>query len=117
MVSRAKYICRIYEKKYGVVGRIAKRYIMAGYSVEFMHPTRYGSIHIVARGDGQKIAIEVFDKSSTVSMETVSRLLEKSKLIGAKPILILYSNGPRIDNEVYRYCIENGIKIRRIKVG
>ncbi|MEM1678394.1 MAG: hypothetical protein QXJ95_05540 [Ignisphaera sp.] len=115
MAGRVKYMCRIFEKRYGIVGHVAKRYIMAGYSVEFMHPTRYGPIHIVARKGGQKIAIEIFDRPSIVPMDTVSKLLEKARRIGARPVLALYSDGPRMDSEVYRYCTENGIRIRRIR--
>lgn len=95
---------------------MARGYVMAGYSVEFMHPTRYGPIHIVARGNGQRLAVEVFDKPLNVSIDVVRNLLEKSKLIGAKPILVLYSKGSKVAEEVRRYCAENGIKIRRIRI-
>lgn len=113
--NRARYLSNLYKRKYGAIGKVASKYIEAGYSVEFMHPTRYGAIHIVARGNNQIFAIEVFDKPSTISIDVVNSLLEKSKLIKAKPILAIYSNGPRLTDDVYRFCVENGIKIKRIK--
>ncbi|MCS7111285.1 MAG: hypothetical protein RMI45_00950 [Ignisphaera sp.] len=115
MAGRMLYLCKIFERRYGVIGRVARRYLMAGYSVEFMHPTRYGSIHIIARRGSEKIAVEVFEKPSSVTMDTATRLLEKSRLVGAKPLLVLYSSGPRMDSTMRNYCAENGIRIRRIR--
>jgi hypothetical protein len=113
--NRARYLSNLYKRKYGAIGEVASKYIEAGYSVEFMYPTRYGAIHIVARGNNQVFAIEVFDKPSTISIDVVNSLLEKSKLIKAKPILAIYSNDPRLTDDVYRFCVENGIKIKRVK--
>jgi len=113
--ARATYLQKIYREKYGPIGVVAGRYLGAGYSVEIMHPTRYGPIHIIARGNNTIMAIEVIDKPTKVTIDDVQRLINKAKLVKAKPILVLYSDGPTISDDVYRFCKENGVKIRRIR--
>ncbi len=115
--SRAIYLQKRYKERYGSIGVVAGRYLEAGYSVEIMHPTRYGPIHIIARGNNRIMAIEVIDKHEKVSIDDVQRLINKSKLVNAKPILILYSDGPTISDDVYTFCRENGVKVRRMRVG
>jgi hypothetical protein len=56
VTARQRYMIRRLGRVYGIVGRVAGRYVAAGYSVELNHPTRYGPIHIVARGNGQVLA-------------------------------------------------------------
>jgi hypothetical protein len=113
--AKARYLQKVFEEKYGVIGKVAGKYLEAGYSIEFMHPTRYGKVHILARKEGKILAIEVIDKSGNVDENVVKTFLEKAKLLKAKPILVLYSDGPKITENLYKFCIDNGIKIRRIK--
>lgn len=116
--ARIRHLQKILIEKYGVIGRVASRYLGAGYSLELMHPTRYGPIHIIARGGGGQIfAIEVISKPDDTNLETVKSFLEKAKLVRAKPILVLYSDGIKLPEEVYKFCIENGIKVKRVKPG
>ncbi len=114
--ARIAYLQKVYREKYGPIGVVASRYLGAGYSVEIMHPTRYGPIHIIARGNNTIMAIEVIDKPIKVTIDDIQRLSNKAKLINAKPILILYSDGPIISDDVYSFCRENGVRIRRIRV-
>jgi len=41
--------------------------------------------------------------------------LGSAKLVRAKPILVLYGNGPKLSDELFRFCKERGVKIRRIR--
>jgi len=113
--SKTRYIQRVLEKKYGVLGKVAGRYLEAGFSVEMYHPTRYGPIHFIARGGGMKLAVEVVEKPGFVDVDVVKRLLEKAKLVSARPVLVLYSSKSRFSDDVYRFCKENNIKVRRVK--
>lgn len=113
--SKIKHLQKIYEEKYGVMGKVASRYLNAGYSVTFNHPTRYGLIPVVVYGKGLRIAIEVIEKSGYIDINIVKNLIEKAKLLKAKPMLILCSDGPRLSDEIRKLCKDNGVKIRRIK--
>jgi len=114
--ARATYLQKIYRERYGSIGVVASRYLGAGYSVEIMHPTRYGPIHIIVRGNNTIMAIEVIDKPVKITIDNVQRLINKAKLVKAKPILILYSDGPTISDDVYSFCRENGVRVRRIRI-
>lgn len=110
--SRA-FIAKLLEKKYGVLGIVASRYVKAGYSVEINHPTRYGPIPIVARKGGSMLAIEVLHNSSDATLDRIKLLREKAALIKAKPVLVIYSTArARLHEEVVNYCRESGVKIK-----
>ncbi len=113
VTARRKYLVRRVAKLYGIVGKVAGRYVVAGYSVEFNHPTRYSSVHVVARGNGQVLTVEVVHERGRLTVDTARNLLEKAKLIKARPILAVYGLGwSDIPEELKRFCEENGIKLR-----
>ncbi|MEM3926817.1 MAG: hypothetical protein QXU13_04465 [Desulfurococcaceae archaeon] len=112
---RLAYLAKILEDRYGVIGKVASRYVKAGYSVELNHPTRHGAIEILARGNkGEVLAIEVVDSKKDLSISSVEKFLEKSKLIRAKPILVIYG-GVELPEDVYKFCKEKGVRIRRFR--
>jgi len=118
VTARARYLIERLEQKFGAVGRVAGRYIAAGFSVELMHPTRYGPIHIIARGGkGKILAVEVVEQVNKVTVDQVKTFLEKAKLIKAKPILAIYSNDFKLPDDIYKFCKENGIKIKVVRPG
>jgi hypothetical protein len=116
VTAKARFLIRKFEEKYGIIGKVAGRYVAAGLSVEFMHPTRYGPIQIVVRGGGGKVfAVEVTENPAKLSLDSIKVFIEKAKLIKAKPILVLYSSNAKLSDELYRFCTENGVKVRVIK--
>ena len=115
--AKQVYLAKKLEEKYGAIGSVAGRYLEAGLSIEINHPTRYGPIHIVARGGKSIYAIEVVDKPEKLSLDVVRNLVEKAKTIKAKPILVLYSNAVSISDEIYKFCIDNGVKIKLFRSG
>jgi hypothetical protein len=115
VTAKARFLIRKFEEKYGIIGKVAGRYVAAGLSVEFMHPTRYGPIQIVVRGGGKVFAVEVTENTAKLSLDSIKVFIEKAKLIKAKPILVLYSSNAKLSDELYRFCIENGVKVRVIK--
>jgi hypothetical protein len=115
VTAKARFLIRKFEEKYGIIGKVAGRYVAAGLSVEFMHPTRYGPIQIVVRGGGKVFAVEVIENPAKLSLDSIKVFIEKAKLIKAKPILVLYSSNAKLPDELYKFCIENGVKVRVIK--
>ncbi len=114
-LARIRMLQRVLRDKYGIVGEVAARYLEAGARVRVMHPTRLGPIHVLVYKDGGRLAIEVFAESKPVPKEVVRNLVEKAKLVQAKPILVLYGDGPKLSDEVYSMCKELGVKIRRVR--
>jgi len=110
--ARARYVVRRL-KKYGIVGIVAGRYIEAGYSVELSHKTRLGNIDILVRSRGEVYAVEVLHRG-IYTVDQAKLLQEKAKLVGARPVLILYGRQPRLTAEALSYCSSNGIKVRRV---
>jgi len=55
---RQTRLARLLEEKYGIIGKVAGRYVTAGLHVAMMHPTRYGPIHFVAQGNGLNLAVD-----------------------------------------------------------
>ncbi len=101
--------------KFGPLGVVASRYLLAGLHVEVNHPTRYGPIHVVAIGNGQRIAVEVFSEPRDVPRDVVERIALKAKLIKSKPVLALYGDGPKLGEEVRKLCSDLGVKVKRVR--
>ena len=114
-LTRIRLLQRVLRQKYGIVGEVAARYLESGARVRVHHPTRHGDIHILVYKDGTKYAIEVFSDPRPVPKEVVEKLIEKSRIIHAKPILVLYGDGPKLSNEIYEFCKSQGVKVRRIR--
>jgi len=112
VTPRQAYLASKLVEKYGVIGRVASRYLTAGYSVRILHPTRYGPVHVVALKHGTTLAIDI--ATGSVSVEIAKNILEKSKLLRAKPILVIYGRSVVVPEDVKTFCDENGIKLRRI---
>lgn len=114
-LPRIRLLQRVFREKYGVVGEVASRYLEAGAHVRINHPTRFGPIHILVYKDGEKYVVEVFNEPREVPISVIENLVQKAKLVKAKPILVLYGNGPKLGDEAYSRCKELGVKIRRIR--
>lgn len=110
--ARQRYLTNRLVEKYGVIGRVASRYICAGYSVKLLHLTRHGPVHIVAKKHGSVLAIDVV--TGNPSINTAKNLLEKSKLLKAHPILVIYGGEFTVPREVLLFCEENGIRLKRV---
>ena len=112
--AKQRYLSRVLVKKHGIIGVVASRYVEAGYSVELFHSTRKGPVQILARKGGV-IAVEVFDKG-IVTLDAVKAFHEKTKVLRAKPVVVLYGSGVALSEEAKAYCNENGIKVKRLLV-
>lgn len=113
--SRQLKLARIYEEKHGVLGAVAARYVTAGRSVEFNHPTRHGPVHLLVRGCGETLVVEVHAGSSRVTSDVVQRLVEKAKLLRGRPVLVLYSKSAEPSPEALELCRVHGVKVKRVR--
>ncbi|NPA97659.1 MAG: hypothetical protein GXO32_08685 [Crenarchaeota archaeon] len=114
-LARIRMLQKVLRQKYGIMGEVAAKYLESGARVRIGHPTRHGEVHILVYKDGARYAIEVFSEPRTVPREVVENLLRKAKLLNAKPILVLYGDGPKLSEDVYQFCRDQGVKIRRMK--
>lgn len=113
--ARQVYLSRLFEKRKGIVGKVASRYLQAGFSIEFDHPTRYGPVQIIARRGGEKLVIEVYDRGK-VELDVIKLFHEKVKILKGKPVIVLYGAGVDLSEEAKNYCKDNNIRVKRIQV-
>ncbi len=103
------------EKRYGVEGKVAARYVEAGYSVTMLFDTSKGRISFVAKKAGEVIAADVVYGKIRVTSEIVEKLAEKAASINAKPVLILYGGGPELTEEALKAAKEKNVAVKRIR--
>ena len=115
-LARIRYLQSRLAEKYGEVGVVAGRYLEAGFHVRLMHPTRLGPVHIFAQRGSDRLVIEVVKDPGKVSPAILERVAKKAELLRSKPILVLYSDGPKLDDEARAKAEELGVKVRRIRV-
>ncbi len=114
-LARIVFMKRKLTRKFGVVGKVAGRYIEAGYSVHIGFPTPLGELDIVAKKGGTTLAITVINGSVTVDASKVEEAAKKARSINAKPVVVLYGSGPRLSDEAKKRAEEEGVVIRRVR--
>ena len=102
-------------EKYGVGGKVAAKYVAAGYSVKMEFPTAHGTVSFVAKKGSTVLAVDVVDGSRVVDEGVVRAIVEKAKSIRAKPVLVLYGSGPRLSEEAKKAAAELGVSVRRVR--
>ncbi len=114
-LARIVFLKKKLAEKYGVEGKVAGRYIEAGYSVRMKPRTRHGELSFLAYKGSQKLAVDIIYTKKEVSTEELENLRKKAELLKAKPILVLYGTAPRIKPELREKIEELGISIRRVR--
>ena len=114
-LARIVFTSRKLAEKYGVEGKVAGKYVEAGYSVRMRFETAAGTVSFVAKKESTILAVDVIDGTITVTAEHVKKLAEKAKSINAKPVLVLYGSGPRLTDEAKKTASELGVTIRRVR--
>ncbi len=114
-LARIVFMQKKLSKKFGVVGKVAGRYLEAGFSVHIGFETPEGRVDIVAKKEGQVLAIDVVDGAVKIEPETVEVVAKKARSINAKPVLVLYGAGPKLTDEAKAKAKELGVQLRRIR--
>ncbi len=113
--AREAFEAKKLAQKYGVIGKVAGRYVTAGYSVDVVTTDSTAPYHFTAVKKGEKLAVRVYEKSGRVPTSVVLELAEKAKSDGYKPILVLYGSGPKVTDEVVTVARDNNVVIRRVR--
>lgn len=110
---QAHVIKRLIERN-GILGKVAARYIEAGFRVRINPGIE--ALDMVAVKEGLKLGIKVL-----VCSKINNELLEKFKLScekhGFKPVIILYGSAPRLSKEDLDKLLEKGIVVKRVRAG
>ncbi len=114
-LARIVFMQKKLSRKFGVVGKVAGRYLEAGYSIHVGFDTPEGRVDIVAKKEGQVLAIDVVDGSVRVGPDTVEAVARKARSINAKPVLVLYGSGPKLTEEAKSRAKELGVSIKRVR--
>ncbi len=112
-LAEIRFLQKRLEEKYAEIGKVAGKYIEAGYTVNVKKiKTPKGVIDIVAK-KSETYAIDVYKKTGPVPVSIVEEITEKARTINAKPVLVLWGKGPKITQEVLKKAEELGVKIKR----
>ena len=103
------------EQKYGVEGKVAGRYVEAGFHVRMHVATKHGTVSFVAIKGKEKFAVDVVNGKKVLGKADLDSLKKKAESLSAKPVLVLYGSGPRLDDEAKNYAKENSIEVKRIR--
>lgn len=99
-------------KNNGVLGRVAARYIEAGFRVK-LDPGIEG-LDIVAVKEGVKLGVKVLTNPKLVE-GSVEKLKSSCEKHGFKPVLVLYGSVPKLNKEVLDKLVENGVIVKRVR--
>ncbi len=101
-------------KRFGIKGRVAARYVAAGYSVTVNPPLE--GVDFTASKHGVRYAGIIFWEKKSIGPE----IIEKAHAIGekyrVKPVIVLYGSGPKITAEALDKARELGVLVRRIRI-
>ena len=113
--AREMFDARMLASKYGPVGRVAAGYRTAGFQVKVLDKTGEEPVSFIAWKKGARFAVRVVIKSESVSANTVKALIEEAKKNDARPVLVLYGRGPKIEKDALEEAKSQGVKVRRFR--
>ena len=113
--AREAFEAKKLAQKYGVVGKVAGRYVTAGYKVDVVTTSEEAPYHFTAARRGEKLAVLVYSKTGKIPLKVVEGLAGKAKEEGLKPVLALYGAGPQVSEELLGKARELGVSIRRVR--
>ena len=105
---------KLLSRRHGIVGRVAALYVGAGLHVTLNHPTRHGPVHVVATGNHQRLAIDIYASPKPAGTAAVEAIARKASLLRAKPVLALY--GADIAPEALELAGKLGVKVKRVRL-
>ncbi len=114
-LARIVFLQKKLREKYGPRGYVAGLYLEAGYHVIVGFPTAKGEVDVRAVKGGESYAIDVLVEKRVYGPEVVASIAEKAKSINARPVLVLYGNGPRLSKEALEKARELGVRVRRVR--
>ena len=113
VTAREAFEAKKLEARYGVVGKVAARYRIAGYQVQVETTDSSASYNFVATKKGEKILVKVYNKTGQVPVSVVEALAGSGP--ATKKVLVLYGRGPKITRQLLDAAREKGVSLRRIR--
>lgn len=111
--ARQIFVMRKLITNYGYVGKVAAKYVAAGYSVTVNPPLK--GVDFTASKHGIRFAGIIFAEKKTYGVEEIEKVKEIAEKYKVKPLIILYGAGPRITSEALEKAKKYGIIIKRIR--
>ncbi len=111
--ARQIFLMKRLIRKYRVKGRVASRYIAAGYSVTINPPLE--GVDFTASKHGVRFAGIILSDKKMYDVDIVEKAHEISEKYRVKPILILYGSGPRLSPKALEKAREYGVIVRRVR--
>ncbi|MEB3816422.1 MAG: hypothetical protein LRS46_00555 [Desulfurococcales archaeon] len=115
VTAKEAFEARKLAAKYGVPGKVAALYRMAGYIIDVISTDEDAPIHFKASKRRESLAVKVYWRSGRVSPELVEGVAGRAKELNSKPVLVLYGSGPRITQDALNRAKELGVSIRRVR--
>ena len=103
------------EQKYGVEGKVAGRYVEAGFHVRMNVNTKHGRVSFVAIKGGEKLAVDVVSGKKVVGREELEAIKRKAESLGARPVLVLYGSGVVLGDDAKEFVRENNVAVKRVR--
>lgn len=101
------YLSNTLIRKYGVLGRVASRYVLAGFSV------RVNSDYIMIKGRNENKVVVVVENSKEFR-DKVGKVKELAKKLSSKPVIAVYGRC-KISDEDLEKAVNEGIQIKFIR--
>jgi hypothetical protein len=114
VTAREAFEAKKLASKYGIPGKVAARYRMAGYTIEMLSADPDADAHFKAIKRREALLVRVYWSSTRVSEDVLKRLAEAAKE-GSKAVLVLYGAGPRITEDFLSKAKELGITVKRVR--
>lgn len=111
--ARRMFIINKLLKKKNIVGKVAARYVAAGFSVTVNPPLK--GVDFTATKHSVRYAGIILWQKKKYGEEVVVKAKEIAEKYKVKPIVILYGSGPVVDKEVILKAREEGIIVKRIR--
>ncbi len=104
---RRTYLANTLVRKYGILGKVASRYVLAGFSV------RVFKDYILARGRGESRVVCVITNVKELS-DKLPRVKELAKKLLSKPTLVVYGKC-KIPDELIEKVTSEGVGIKFVR--
>lgn len=109
--SRAVHKSKILQKKFGIIGKVASKYILAGFHVNIV--PRKGLSFIAVRGN-ERFGILVINSLKEIENK-VKQIISETEKLNLKPILVIYGNYGPLNKDLKKKIEELGVKIKLFK--
>ena len=113
-LAKIRHLSTILSRRYGVVGRVASKYVEAGFRVSFLSSERRDIADFIAYKGRNRFVVKVV-YSSRLSEDTIKKLAAGAKRYSAKPVLALYGRVKPLSDAIRRIAEENGVVLKRVR--